>query len=111
MKTRTVAILFALAGALVAACSSSSSNSPGSTSAAVTSCNQVCEKQDQKKCMGPITISLDDCKQLCGFLSMTSADCQAKSNERSQCELGAPDVCDTSTACKDKIDAESTACK
>ena len=85
--------------ALIAACSGDDKPA-GSTSGAVESCNQVCQKQADKMCPNPFMISVDDCKQLCGAVgSAGSPACQAEIKAQSDCQLMQPDICTAEAAC------------
>ena len=79
----------------------------------LTSCNNLCVKQDTAKCdTGGFTITVDDCKTLCqGMVQGMTGDCAAKYKAYGQCTDGASDPCTADTTCSTQMQAASAACQ
>ena len=101
-----LALLTATATTIMA-CGSDDGDDTGSSNAAVVACRTLCDKQEAGGCT--LFESAADCKEFCGVIPSTSADCQSKSQASSDCQNAQPDVCDDAaiqTACGAQIDAE-----
>src|SRR5260221_14731037 len=91
--------MFATMGIALVACGSDSKPA-GSSSGALESCNNVCQKQSDKMCPNAFMVTVDQCKQLCaGVVGASSAACQAEIKAQSDCQLAKPDVCTSEAAC------------
>jgi hypothetical protein len=109
MKRSMGFAMLSVLGVLTVGCGGDDS-SAGASSSGVTVCGQVCDKQAAQMCPNPLMITVDQCKQICGAFGQTTADCQAKLGDLSNCELMQPDICSTGVACKPQNDAMTAAC-
>lgn len=77
----------------------------------LTSCQNLCVKQDTAKCTGAITMTLADCKDLCQVMAQAlPANCAAKYKAYGLCTDNASDACTADTACSSQLEAANT-CK
>jgi hypothetical protein len=81
-------------------------SSGGGNSAALTSCNQFCDKSAGQSCQ---LVDAATCKQICSALMQSlDASCAAKQKAMYDCQLAQSDVCNT-PACQTQTD-EASAC-
>lgn len=85
-------------------------NSPNPDAQAyLTSCQNLCVKQDTAKCTSVVTMTLADCKSLCDALSQAiPGTCAAKYKAYGQCTDNASDACTAETACSTQMEAANT---
>jgi hypothetical protein len=92
----------AIGAALIGCGSDDDDGGGGSNSAALASCNQVCDKQAGTACA---LLSAQECKEFCSaIMQNVNADCAAKQKAAADCQLAQPDVCETA-ACQAEEDA------
>jgi hypothetical protein len=77
----------------------------------LTSCNNLCVKQDTAKCDTSGVFTLDDCKTFCQFANGMTGDCAAKYKAFGQCTDNASDPCTAETACSTQSEAANAACQ
>ena len=97
------------------ACGGDDKNNNGTNADAqayLTSCQNLCVKQDTAKCSGGITMSLADCKSLCeAIVQGMTGDCAAKYKTYGLCTDSAADACAADTTCATQLEAANSACK
>jgi hypothetical protein len=105
-KSIRIGLCFAMVSVLgLVACGSDDDENTSKDSAALSSCNTLCDKQEAGQCS---LLDLQSCKEVCGaMVDSLDAACLDKHKVWWNCQNSQADACDE-TACQTEMDAAAT---